>query len=664
MADQLNEKARARRRWVASAIAAPATLLLALPALAAAHIERAAYWPNPAPDCSIHPCAGGKVPKPCSLGFALRPPERSTTRVVCKRDSLQLLRRSIHRARRHGYYVRPHDHRRLSKNHARREWRTNKALFRRCRFHEVQPAVTASRNGDTVVVMPGIYSEPESRAKPTDDPRCAHYTVSNGREVGAVSYKYQYRCPNDQNLIAVLGRKPGNKPPPDPPRQDRWGIPDEGPCIRCNLQLLGSGVSPDDVVVEAGRRKAGNGGPSGVGGAKDVGIRADRADGFVLRNLTVRHAKEHGIYVLESDGFLLDRFKAFYNEEYGLLTFAELHGLVENCETVGSGDSGFYPGGPADTGEQRPRGMRFWFNQEFRRCDSHHNLAGFSGTNGNAVKVDHNNFYDNALGFQTDVVTAPGHPGFPGDSMMIEHNNFYSNNFNPYQAGSDVEPENPFPVGTGLWIAGGNNHTVRYNRFWNNWRRGTMLFAVPNAVVCADPSDRAATPGCDPSRLSTSYRNRFYGNIMGVAPNGRVKPNGTDLWWDDFPGNTANCWWGNVATPRRSITTSPGTLPSCDNGKSACRLKKPCDESQTGSVGTGDPANEGELLVCGAGFVLGIGNLPECPWFTTPPKPGSTAAARQESEQERDFASAFRRYCDQSAATRTCKAYAKPRDRR
>jgi hypothetical protein len=654
---------------VAVAIGTAGAALIACPAIALAHIERAAYWPDPAPDCSVHPCAGGKVPKARSLSFALDPARWSKTRVVCKRESLRLLKRSIHHARRHGYDIRPHDHRSLSKKQARHNWQQNKALFRRCRFHKIQPAVTASRNGDTVVVMPGTYTEPESRAKPTHDRRCARYTVSNGRETGAVSYKYQYTCPNDQNLIAVLGRRPGKKSPPDPPRQNRWGIPDEGPCIRCNFQLLGSGVSPDDVIVEAGKRKAGDGGPSGVGAAKDVGIRADRADGFVLRNLTVRHAKEHGIYVLESDGFLLDRFKAFYNEEYGLLTFAELHGLVENCETVGSGDSGFYPGGPADTGEQRPRHMRFWFNQEFRRCDSHHNLAGFSGTNGNAVKVDHNNFYDNALGFQTDVVTAPGHPGFPGDSMVIQRNNFYSNNFNPYKRGSDVEPENPFPVGTGLWIAGGDNHTVRYNRFWNNWRRGAMLFAVPNAVVCADPTVREATPGCDPSQQSTSYQNRFYGNIMGVAPNGEVKPNGTDFWWDSYPGTTANCWWGNRAAPGRHITTSPSTgLPSCDNGKSATRLRQRlagawtpfADPSSSGSVGTGDPANEGELLVCGAGFVLGLGNVAACPWFTTPSKPGTAAARREQAQQRSDFADVFKRYCNRSPVARVCQAYTNP----
>jgi len=89
------------------------------------------------------------------------------------------------------------------------------------------------------------------------------------------------------------------------------GIPDEGPCIRCNLQIEGSGVNADDVAIDAGDASKGDGGPNGVGTVKDVAIRADRADGFVLRNVTVRHAAEHGIYVLESDGYILDRFKAY-----------------------------------------------------------------------------------------------------------------------------------------------------------------------------------------------------------------------------------------------------------------------------------------------------------------------------------------------------------------
>ena len=64
---------------------------------------------------------------------------------------------------------------------------------------------------------------------------------SNEHEVAVLA-------PYFQDLIAVIGREPGATPPPQPPREDRQGIPDLGPCIRCNLQIEGSGVSPDDVT--------------------------------------------------------------------------------------------------------------------------------------------------------------------------------------------------------------------------------------------------------------------------------------------------------------------------------------------------------------------------------------------------------------------------------
>ena len=57
-------------------------------------------------------------------------------------------------------------------------------------------------------------------------------------------------------------------------------------------------------------------------------------------------------------------------------------------------------------------------------------------------------------------MTGAGHPGYPGDSALFEDNQIYSNNFNTYAPGSDVKPSFPFPVGTGLWIAGGNHHMV------------------------------------------------------------------------------------------------------------------------------------------------------------------------------------------------------------
>ena len=578
------------------------------PVTAVAHVERPAYWPDPAPDRSVKPAAGGKVPKARSLASALNAKPPGNTRVVCKKGSLTALKKSVARARKKGYAIRPSDRRKLSRKQANRLIAVNTKLFKRCRYREIQPAVMASRNNDRVVVMPGLYLEPTARKKPTHDPKCAKYRTDGdrpGNEGQAVSYAYQFHCPNDQNLIAVLGRKLGRGTDPKPPPQNRHGIPNTGPCIRCNLQLEGSGVSADDVVIEAGKAAAGNGGPNGVGSAKDVGVRADRADGFVLRGMTIRHAGEHGIYILESDGYLLDRFKAFYNRLYGTLTFVEDHGVQQNCEAVGHGDSGIYPGAAVETGVQRPPGTPFRYNQEIRWCDLHHNLAGYSGTDGNAVHIRSNNIYDNSLGLQTDVVTASGHPGYPGDSMLVEGNNFYSNNYNVYNSGSDIEPSFPFPVGTGMWIAGGNWHQVRNNRFWDNWRRGTMLFAVPDSLICG-PDSGNHQAGCKSGEFSTSHYNAFHDNIMGTRPDGTADPNGTDFWWDQFAGNRGNCWFRNYAP--KPITTDPSPLPDCDDGK-----------DPGSSVGTGNVKNQSELSGCLAAYEFDQNGA--CPWFNTPPEP-------------------------------------------
>jgi hypothetical protein len=599
-------------------------LLLALlvPAVASAHVERASYWPDPAADCTIKPCAGGAVPKLRTLKSSLNRKAVGDTRVVCRSNSMKLLRASIKRAVRKGYFIRPTDHRSFSKKAGRRLLRINTQLKKRCSFQSIQDAVTKSRNNDRVVVMPGLYTEPKSRAAKTNDPACDKYRITNDKgSTGAVSYAYQVNCPNDQNLIAVLGQEAGSGSDPQPPLEDRHGIPNSGKCIRCNLQLEGSGVNADDVIVDAGRVASGDKGPRKS--VKDVGIRVDRADGFALRNMKIRHAREHDIYILESDGYLLDRFKTYWGGEYGVLTFVEDHGEMRNCEAAGSGDSGLYPGAGAETGHQREPGTEFRYSQRMHHCDSHHNAGGYSGTDGNATHVDHNNFYDNALGFTTDVFTAPGHPGFPQDSDLVELNNFYENNYNPYGdqgTKDDIQPSVPVPVGTGMWIAGGNDNVIRNNRFWGNYRRAVMLFAVPDSTVCGPAIGQDVT-GCDSSKFSTSYRNQFYGNIMGVTPGGGYEPNGQDFWWDNFAGNTGNCWWANTTAPGKQLNNAPSSLPSCSEGK---------DPGQ--SMGTSDFGNESELVSC-FGAVSTHNYSQPCPWFETPPKPGSAKARRYAARQ-------------------------------
>ena len=434
-------KAARRRRNVIAAFAVALVAVL-VPSFAFAHIERASYWPDPGPDTSVKPAAGGSVPAVRKVFSALDKKKPGTTRVVCasvpskklrkhgstkklsKNKSMKALNKDIKVARK-GYKIQPSQaDLKLKKKKSKKLRKFNLKMLRQCKYKSIQDAVTASHNNDRVEIMPGLYTEPKSRAKPTNDPACAQYKITNDKnQAGAVSYAYQWHCPNDQNLIAVLGRQLTNAPVPQPPSLDRHIIPDAGACIRCNLQIQGTGATPDAVTIDAGNTASGDGSP--IGSVKDVGIRADRADGFVLDNVKVRHAKEHDVYSIETDGSHFNRLswcvrgrvrdphlrrRSLADRELRRIRHRRLRALSRRGRRPGRG---------------RAAGERS-YGTEIRNCDMHHNLLGYSGTDGNSVWVHNNNFYDNTEGFSTDVFTAPGHPGFPQDSDLLENNNFYS----------------------------------------------------------------------------------------------------------------------------------------------------------------------------------------------------------------------------------------------
>jgi hypothetical protein len=611
-----------RIAWVATAAAAA---LLVLSAVALAHVERTSYWPNPGPDKSVKPAAGGKVPTARSLASTLSTKPPGVTRVVCERSSLAKARRDIARARKHGVNYRPTETRPFSAKQANNLLALNQKLFKRCKFRSVQKAVTASHNNDVVVIMPGVYKETASRKVPSFPQECDKYRTNNSDHgAGAVSYEYQYHCPNAQALVAVIGRSPDTAPPPasgPTGRPDPHGIPNEGKCIRCNMQLLGSGPGPDSVVLDAGNVKSGNHAP--IGAIKDVGLKADRADGFVLKNVTTRHAAEHDVYVLETDGYLLRDDKFFYAGEYGTLTFTDDHGVTNRCEAAGNGDSGVYPGGAPDSnGSQRVASFypQNRLNQLITNCDSHHNNLGYSGTMGNATHVYKNNFYDNTTGIATDSFYAGGHPGYPQSGAVYENNRIYSNNFNVYAPGSDVKSEVPVPIGVGMLIGGGNEDTLKGNYIYDNWRRGTMLIAVPDAISCA-PNTAGTAPPCIPQGAdTTSNSNMYTNNVYSRSPDGKQMPNGVDAWWDEYAGNKGNCWPGNKGQDgtAASVTSDPPRAPGDATAPGFLPVKD-CNSPQ--NVGDGDPQKESVLGACAADFQNGSYDDTVCDWFAMPTKP-------------------------------------------
>lgn len=665
-----------------------AVAALALPALAAAHLERPSYWPDPAPDTSVKPAAGGEVPKARSLASAVTGKGPGEVRVVCKGKSgaisMKLALRSISQASKKGYLLRPSQPRIvLSKGEAGKLRKLNRQLASMCEFKAVQDAINASGNNDRVVIMPGRYTEPKSRKATVNDPKCNPSLLQTDQS-GALtpSYEYQAKCPNDQNLIYVQGRAVEGEPL-DEPRADRHGIPEQelGRCIRCNLQIDGSGAKPEDVILDAGKGynnpkkpQARPGGdtasseclsaPDGSENpcyAKHVVLRTDRSDGFVGRNFLMRGAKEHGFYTEETDGILLDRVKFFWNADYGHLSFTTDHNVVKNCDGFGSGDAVVYPGASPQTGEFRDE--EFYpeerYNSVIKKCDLHGSAMGYSGSMGNSVRVTQNHFYGNANGLTTDTLSAPGHPGFPADGMKIDNNWFYANNLDIYTEDPPFEPLVPQPVGTGFFWPGHNDGRFENNWVFDNWRQGAMLISIPDAIAgeaegAVDSQIHCPTAS---SGTSTSCDNQYSGNRMGEVPpdfkphpgltkfgnqtslagSPETAPNGVDFWWDEATPNTGNCWFDNTGPngTRDSLTGDPAIGPTPGQSTPGF-LPEDCGSS------VGSPAYSGKaalLLACFGQYETDMLEGGTCTWFDTPPQPGSaearTARAASERQEQR-----------------------------
>ena len=230
--------------------------------------------------------------------------------------------------------------------------------------------------------MPGVYTEPESRAAPTHDPACEQYGIVNDRN--------QTRRALLQ--VAVLL--------PERPEPDRGHRPCAGhgrsAAARRSRTVTASPTSGRASAATCRSRarasprrrrdrRAAASSPATAARsepAKDVGIRADRADGTVIRNVKVRHAAEHAIYVLESRRLparslqdVLRRRVRRADVRRGPRRDVELRGRRQRRL------------GPVPGRRRRHRPStatsrvypQFRYSQEIHHCDSHHNTSGYSG---------------------------------------------------------------------------------------------------------------------------------------------------------------------------------------------------------------------------------------------------------------------------------------------
>ncbi|MBG0829284.1 right-handed parallel beta-helix repeat-containing protein [Planomonospora sp. ID67723] len=412
----------------------------------------------------------------------------------------------------------------------------NLELFERCQdsgYRHLQEAVDrVDRAGMNIAILPGVYLEEPSQPEPAGD--CARLDArwsSWGYQI--LSFEQQKQCPHNQNLVAILGVE--------------------------DLQIEGTGAGPLDVIIDAQYKKLN-------------AIRADMTDGIYFRNFTAQRTTFNSLYILATDGFVIDTMLTRWNDEYGFLTFASDHGLYTDCESYGNGDSGIYPGSASDINDGRGHDVPR-YAIEIRRCRSHHNMVGYSGTAGDSVYAHDNEFYENMGGASMDSAFA-GHPGLPQNHARFERNKIYDNNQDYYRYVADgtcakppaergyergvVCPQIGMPPGTGVITAGGNWNVFRDNWIWGHDEAAFNLLAVPAFIRGEESWGK---------QFDTSHHNLYEGNRLGVSPAGESRPNGAGVSWDGQ--GTGNCWQRDVGP------STPWALPACGSAGPSRILSEP-----------------------------------------------------------------------------------------
>ncbi|MFI9551236.1 right-handed parallel beta-helix repeat-containing protein [Nonomuraea endophytica] len=492
----------------------------------------------------------------------------------------------------------------------------NIQLYELCQqkgFRNLQEAVDkVDRPGMAIAILPGLYLEEPSRAAPTGT--CANLPArwsSWGYQI--LSFEQQQACPHNQNLVAILGKK--------------------------DLQIEGTGAGPLDVVIDAEYRKLN-------------AIRADRTNGIYFRNFTAQRTTFNSLYVLETDGFVIDKVLTRWNDEYGFLTFASDHGLYTDCESYGNGDGGLYPGSASNLNDGRghevPR-----YAIEIRRCKSHDNALGYSGTAGDSMWVHDNEFYDNMVGATMDSLW-PDHPGLPQNHAKFENNKIYNNNRDYYRYTRDgtcakppaergyekgvVCPQVGVPPGTGVLVAGGNYNVFRNNRVWGHAGSAFHLFGVPAFIRGEESLAKQA---------DTSNHNRYEGNVFGLSPTGEQRPNGRNVWWDGQ--GTGNCFQGDTgASSPRALPVCGASAPGVAGGShrwvaepvkilklylcsdfSAQDVRLPAGCDWFGASGLGKVETQ---LALGGSLVLGL--LALLFWYRDPTRPPTTTSQKSAFETQ------------------------------
>jgi parallel beta-helix repeat protein len=273
-------------------------------------------------------------------------------------------------------------------------------------------------------------------------------------------------------------------------------------------------------------------------GNEENGIKVtESADGFVLKNVTVKGFEENGVLLTGVDGFLLSNITAIDNEEYGLFPVHSTNGVIEKCVVTGSSDTGIYVGQSTHV--------------EVNQNEAYANVNGIEIENCSFVAADKNHSYNNVDGIL--VVLLPDLEVTTSANITLTKNQVHDNNHINF-ANPNEGYEHLVPSGSGILVVGGNNITVEDNHVKGNNFVGIAVVSANILNALAGNPAPVNLPQPNPIAVKV-----ISNNVMNNGANqqtGLPLPS-VDLLWD-YTGNS-NCWSKNIFI---GLFSSP--LPMCN----------------------------------------------------------------------------------------------------